>query len=60
MKLVDTRGQLINWDDMRGWHYHPPGDKFDDNFDQPPPLASDDTDPREGFVFVSIVVEEFF
>ncbi|PVH67419.1 hypothetical protein DL98DRAFT_523355 [Cadophora sp. DSE1049] len=47
--LVDIPGQLIDWDDLRSWHYHPPGDKFDDDFDQPPPPASDDTDPRGRF-----------
>jgi hypothetical protein len=32
VKLVDTPGEAIDWDDLRGWHYHSPGDSFNDNF----------------------------
>jgi hypothetical protein len=35
VKLVDTPGEAIDWDDLRGWHYHSPGDNFNDDFKNP-------------------------
>ena len=43
VKLVDTSGQCIDWDDLRGWHYHSPGDNFNDEFDHPLPSRSHET-----------------
>ncbi len=34
VKLVDTPGQVIDWDDLRGWHYHSPSDNFNDEFNR--------------------------
>ncbi|CZT53513.1 uncharacterized protein RSE6_15128 [Rhynchosporium secalis] len=45
VKLVDTPGQLIDWEDLRGWHYHSPGDKFNDEFDHILPSKGNDADP---------------
>ncbi|XMA13693.1 hypothetical protein WAI453_006484 [Rhynchosporium graminicola] len=43
VKLVDTPGQLIDWDDLRGWHYYSPGDTFNDGFEHRL-LSSDDVE----------------
>ena len=49
VKLVDTPGQLIDWDDLRGWHYHSPGDKFDDEFHHPLSSRTGDENPSVRF-----------
>ncbi|CZT07022.1 uncharacterized protein RAG0_12609 [Rhynchosporium agropyri] len=45
VKLVDTPGQMIDWEDLRGWHYHTPGDKFNDEFDHMLPSKDNDANP---------------
>jgi hypothetical protein len=32
IKLIDTLGEEIDWDDLRGWYYHPLGVEFNDAF----------------------------
>ena len=49
VKLVDHPGQCIDWDDLRGWHYHSPGDSFDDEFDHLLPSRSYEEDPSARF-----------
>jgi hypothetical protein len=48
VKLIDTPGQAIDWDDLRGWHYHSPGGNFNDDFDHSIPRESDDRKFRMG------------
>jgi hypothetical protein len=49
VKLIDTPGQAIDWDDLRGWHYHSPGGDFNDDFDHSIPRESDDKKFRTGY-----------
>ena len=49
VKIVDTPGQCIDWDDLRGWHYHSPGDSFNDGFDHPLTSRSHEEDPSARF-----------
>ena len=49
VKLIDTPGQAIDWDDLRGWHYHSPGGNFNDDFDHIIPRDSNDRKFRMGY-----------
>ena len=49
VKLVNTLGQEINWDNLRGQHYYSPGDNFNDKFNYTLPLESDDDNVCLGY-----------
>ncbi|PMD55491.1 uncharacterized protein K444DRAFT_633625 [Hyaloscypha bicolor E] len=49
VKLVDTPGQAIDWDNLREWHYYSPGIKFNNEFDHSLSWESGNKDVRMGY-----------
>ena len=40
---------MINWHNLRGWHYYSPGDNFNNEFNHTLPRESDDEDVHMGY-----------
>lgn len=40
MKLINTPGHFIDWDDPRGWPHYSPGDRFNHDFNYYVPSGS--------------------